>query len=124
MFSNSRTIFSINYFTTNLLAASYPDVQMPLASRVVLQMDQAAPADQGILWCHRECGQDPNLDRHLRLRAGSYHQERLGLHRSLYTILQILSVTLFKKTPIIQALSHIDYEEPKEDNRNQLNLFQ
>src|SRR3972149_2710578 len=78
MFSNSRTIFSINYFTTNLLAASYPDVQMPLASRVVLQMDQAAPADQGILWCHRECGQDPNLDRHLRLRAGSYHQEASG----------------------------------------------
>ena len=51
-------------------------------------------------------------------------KRRLGLHRSLYTILQILSVTLFEKTPILQALSYIDYEEPKDDNRNQLKLFQ
>jgi len=35
-----------------------------------------------------------------------------------------LSVTLFEKTPILQALSDIDYEEPIADNHNQLNLFQ
>jgi hypothetical protein len=49
-------------------------------------------------------------------------KKRLKLDRSLYTILQILSVTLFEKTPIFQALSHIDYEEPEEDDDNQLIL--
>src|SRR3990167_9035001 len=51
-------------------------------------------------------------------------KKRLRINRSLYTILQILSVTLFEKTPILQALSDIDYEEPIADNHNQLNLFQ
>lgn len=52
-----------------------PFVQVPLAGRIVLQMDQAALANQSILWHYRERGQNPNLDRHLRLRAGSYYQE-------------------------------------------------
>lgn len=47
----------------------------------------------------------------------------LKLDRSLYTILQILSVTLFEKTPIYQALSNINYKEQKEQVNNQLNLF-
>jgi hypothetical protein len=34
-------------------------------------------------------------------------KKRLGLPQSLYTILQILSVTLFEKTPIHQALAQI-----------------
>jgi IS4 transposase len=32
-------------------------------------------------------------------------KKRLNLENSLYTILQILSVTLFEKTPVLQALS-------------------
>jgi hypothetical protein len=51
-------------------------------------------------------------------------KKRLKLDRSLYTILQILSVTLFEKTPILQALSPIDYKEPEDIDHNQLNLFQ
>ena len=51
-------------------------------------------------------------------------KKRLKLNRSLYTILQILSVSLFEKTPILQALSHIDYDETMDDDDNQLNLFQ
>ena len=51
-------------------------------------------------------------------------KKRLKLDRSLYTILQILSVSLFEKTPILQALSHIDYDETVDDDDNQLNLFQ
>jgi transposase len=51
-------------------------------------------------------------------------KKRLKLDRSLYTILQILSVTLFEKTPILQALSHVDDEEIMDDDDNQLNLFQ
>lgn len=49
-------------------------------------------------------------------------KKRLKLDRSLYTILQILSVTLFEKTPIFQALSPIDYEEPENEDDNQLIL--
>jgi Domain of unknown function (DUF4372)/Transposase DDE domain len=50
-------------------------------------------------------------------------KKRLSLPRSLYTILQILSVTLFEKMPILQVLSHTNSEEPEVDDRIQLNLF-
>jgi len=50
-------------------------------------------------------------------------KKRLKLDRSLYTILQILSVTLFEKNPILQTLSHVDSDEKTGDNDNQLNLF-
>ena len=50
-------------------------------------------------------------------------KKRLHLDLSLYTILQILSVTLFEKTPILQALSQYDYRKLEEANRNQLTLF-
>ncbi len=51
-------------------------------------------------------------------------KKRLKLDRSLYTILQILSVTLFEKTPILRALSYVDYKEKEGAIHNQLNLFQ
>jgi hypothetical protein len=50
-------------------------------------------------------------------------RKRLGLQTSLYQILQILSVTLFEKTPILQALQPLDSEEIPLDSANQLNLF-
>ena len=50
-------------------------------------------------------------------------KKQLHLDTSLYTILQILSVSLFEKTPILQALSCIDYKEPKAVTCNQLSLF-
>jgi len=50
-------------------------------------------------------------------------KKRLGLDQSLYTILQILSVTLFEKTPILQALSGTRCENHAAQNDNQLNLF-
>ena len=50
-------------------------------------------------------------------------RKRLGLEMSLYQILQILSVTLFEKTPILQALQPSDSQEMLLDNSNQLNLF-
>jgi len=50
-------------------------------------------------------------------------KKRLGLDRSLYIILQILSVTLFEKSPILQALSGADYKETGLPLDNQLNLF-
>jgi hypothetical protein len=50
-------------------------------------------------------------------------RKRLGLQVSLYQILQILSVTLFEKTPILRALQPSDSEEIDLDFANQLNLF-
>ena len=42
---------------------------------------------------------------------------------SLYTILQILSVTIFEKMPILQVLTDNEYTEQIYHNPNQLNLF-
>ena len=50
-------------------------------------------------------------------------RKRLGLQVSLYQILQILSVTLFEKTPILRALQPLDSEDIDLDFANQLNLF-
>ena len=50
-------------------------VSRTLADRIVLQVDQTTPADQGVLWDQRERGEDPTLDRDCGLRAGGDHQE-------------------------------------------------
>ena len=50
-------------------------------------------------------------------------RKRLGLEISLYQILQILSVMLFEKTPILQALQASDLENDLADTGNQLILF-
>ena len=50
-------------------------------------------------------------------------KKRLNLDISLYTILQILSVSLFEKTPILQALAPEDYENDDDGFHNQLMLF-
>jgi IS4 transposase len=50
-------------------------------------------------------------------------RKRLGLEASLYQILQILSVTLFEKTPILQALQASDSDNDLLDASNQLILF-
>ena len=50
-------------------------------------------------------------------------RKRLALGASLYQILQILSVTLFEKTPILQALQSSGSENDLPDAGNQLILF-
>jgi hypothetical protein len=50
-------------------------------------------------------------------------RKRLSLGASLYQILQILSVTLFEKTPILQGLQASDSENDSLDADNQLILF-
>ncbi len=51
-------------------------------------------------------------------------RKRLGLDASLYQILQILSLTLFEKTPILCALQTIDEDANFAENVNQLILFE
>ena len=50
-------------------------------------------------------------------------KKQARLDHSLYTILQILSVTLFEKAPLIQILTDLDYENQETDSHNQLELF-
>ena len=50
-------------------------------------------------------------------------KKELKIERSLYEILQILSLTLFEKTPLIQALTAQFEPNPTTDSPNQLTLF-
>ena len=50
-------------------------------------------------------------------------KKRLDLDMSLYTILQVLSVTLFEKIPINQVFKNTSYENESEQIYKQLKLF-
>jgi hypothetical protein len=50
-------------------------------------------------------------------------KKRLNIQESLYTILQVLSVSLFERTSMFQLLTFYDYINDMDNNLNQLNLF-
>jgi len=50
-------------------------------------------------------------------------KKRLGLEQSMYTILQIASLSLFEKAPILQAFSQHEYPDSESSLCNQLELF-
>ena len=50
-------------------------------------------------------------------------RKRLGIEASLYQLLQIFSVTLFEKTPILQPLQRDGFQEELSCHPNQLILF-
>ena len=50
-------------------------------------------------------------------------KKRLDIKADLYTILQILSLTLFEKTSLLQILTGAEYINEERDMANQLNLF-
>jgi hypothetical protein len=50
-------------------------------------------------------------------------KKRLNLDASLYTLLQIFSLTLFEKMPIQQAFPGSDDKSEQGNDCNQLNLF-
>jgi hypothetical protein len=86
-------------------------------------MDQATSAHQALSGHQRERRQDADLGRHRHLCSDCHRQKELGIEASLYTFLQILSVSIFEKTTISCALS--EKLDETEDNlvANQLNLF-
>ena len=51
-------------------------------------------------------------------------KKRLKIELSLYTILQILSVTVLERMPILQILTNSDYSSNEVLSLNQLNLFE
>lgn len=50
-------------------------------------------------------------------------KKRLGIDLSLYTILQILSVSIFEKTPLQELFLQADYKNPRPPRPNQLLIF-
>ena len=50
-------------------------------------------------------------------------RKKLNIQASLYTILQILSVSIFERTMLNQLLTFYDYTTEIRENDNQLNLF-
>jgi hypothetical protein len=51
-------------------------------------------------------------------------KKQMKLDLSLYTILQIFSITLFEKTPILQVLTETDYKNKITSSHIQLKLFE
>ena len=54
---------------------------------------------------------------------GAIVKKQLGLDRSLSEILQILSLTLFEKTPVFSVLTVQTDQTQEHENHNQLSLF-
>ena len=50
-------------------------------------------------------------------------KKELQIEATLYTLLQILSVSVFEKTPLSQAFAGADYISEHDPLHNQLNLF-
>lgn len=50
-------------------------------------------------------------------------KKRLNIQMNLYTILQILSVTIFEKIPLPRLVNEFDYKNDQNENYNQLTLF-
>jgi len=100
---------------------------LPMAGRTFLQVDQAKLAHQEFLWHFKECCQNSNLDRHLCLRPGCHTQKTAqypdkSLNNSA-NILQILSVTVFERIPLLQLFTDTTMVEEILDFQNQLKLF-
>ena len=71
----------------------------------VLQMDKAASSDQAVLRHVGQRGEDEIWIAVSVYVLVAIVKKRLGLEASLYTLLQVFSVTLFKKMPMTQAFS-------------------
>lgn len=89
-------------------------VQVPLADRDLLQMDQIQPADRALPRHVSQRGQAEDLGRHHRARPGNRVKHQLNLPNCFHEILQILKMTVFKKVPLVGALTKVEIK----DNRD------
>ena len=112
-------VFLTNNFT--LPALTIAPSTKPLAGGTVLQVDQAAPADQAVLRHQGKRGEDANLDRGVGLRAGRHRQETaqpggVALH---------IAADPFGDSIREDALAEAFPGKPqiRYNYRNQLNLF-
>jgi hypothetical protein len=96
---------------------------MSLADRTLFQMDKAAPANQIFLWNHRKRRQAQIWIAVSVYVLVAIIQKRLHLDLSLYTILQILSVTIFKRISLLLVGTGLDDRTDHLKIYNQLNLY-
>lgn len=98
-------------------------LQMPLASGTIFQVDQTAFANKAFYGTSKN-----TIKTQIWIAISVYVliaiiKKQLKIEKSLYTILQILSVTVFEKVPILQALAEFNSQEKIGDSDNQLLLF-
>jgi hypothetical protein len=94
---NKRLIFLTKNFTA--MASTAATLFRAAGKSNSSSNDKAALSIQNILW-NPQCHQNPDLDSNRSLRTGAPYQKATALlNLSLYTILQILSVTFFGKRP-------------------------
>ena len=96
-------------------------LQKPLAGGTLLQVDQAATVKQ--FYGTSENAVKTQIWIAVSNVLVAIVKKRLDLDASLYTLLQILSVTLFEKMPIHQALAGDENRCNASQITNQLNLF-
>jgi hypothetical protein len=65
----------------------------------------------------------PNLDRNHGLPTGRHRQETSLPAWLTHPLLQVISVTLFEKMPISQALQQKDYTNPQPTDPDQMIMF-
>jgi len=98
-------------------------LQESLADRAVLQVDQTAPSHKTVLWHIGKCRKNRIWVAVSMYVLIAIIKKKLNLNTSLYTLLQILSITLFEKMPLQQALQNMGERSHIIENQNQLNLF-
>ena len=50
-------------------------------------------------------------------------KKTLGVKATLYTFLQVVGLTVFEKTPILEVFEQHNLQETQQADSNQLNLF-
>jgi len=98
-------------------------IQKSLAGRAVFQMDQTTSQNQKILRHICERSKISDMDCRLSLCACGNFEKKLHLQESLYTILQILSVTIFEKDSIYQLITERDNTDDVAPVSKQLKLY-
>ena len=63
---------------------------------------------------YRECSENPNLIGNHSLLPCCYRKHDLHLKRSTYEVLQILSISLMDKTPLVDLFESTDFNNVKE----------
>ena len=118
---NNRLTFLTNNFSLGCSHTITELYKSRLENRTLFQMDQTAFAHQGVF-----SGTSENAVKIQVWIAISIYvlvaiiKKELKLNQSLYTILQILSVTIFDKTPILQALTATEMKNSDTNNDNRL----
>jgi len=94
-----------------------------MVHRDLLQVDKTASEDKILSGHNKKCGQDPDMDSHYRMYDHYDSEKGLKIERSIYKILQVLSINIFDKDPIYQLFRKTNLQNFQERDYNQLKMF-